>query len=145
MIIYGFTGDDPPPLPADVTVVANQFPDGKASGKLTGRLRLKDIASSWVGGSIQLTLYRPSGAVIGGVVADDGVSLTSPEREYGDRIAMDRRLMLPQSVTHIILNIDPMRTSQGNREFDFSRIREFSLDLGASEDAPVYLRTRARR
>jgi hypothetical protein len=74
------------------------------------------------------------------VIADDAVSLVSPEREYGDRISMARRLMLPQGGTHLILNIDPMRTTQGHRTFDFSRIREFTLHLGASAEDPVFVR-----
>ena len=144
MIIRSFTGDDSSPLPENVSVVPEGtdggFPDGKPSGRLTGVLRITDIAESWAAGSIQLTLYRPTGAIAGGVEADDAVSLNSPEREYGDRISMARRLMLPQGITHIILDINPMRTTQGNREFDFSRIREFTMHLGATQDAPVYLR-----
>jgi len=144
LIIRSFTGDDSSPLPENVSVVPEGtdggFPDGKPSGRLTGVLRITDIAESWAAGSIQLTLYRPTGAIAGGVEADDAVSLNSPEREYGDRISMARRLMLPQGITHIILDINPMRTTQGNREFDFSRIREFTMHLGATQDAPVYLR-----
>ena len=140
MKIFSFTGDDSSPLPANVRISAAGFGDGQPAGELTGLLQLRDIEPSWAGGSIQLTLFRPSGAVTGGVIAEDAVSLLSPEREYGDRISMVGRIMLPQGITHLILHIDPMLTTQGNRAFDFSRIREFTLNLGASVDAPVYVR-----
>jgi hypothetical protein len=140
-LFYSFSGSDTLPLPENVTPVSSGgFPDGKPCGKLTGRLQINDISESWAGGSVQITVYRPVGAGTGGVDADDAVSLISPEREYGDKIAMGRRMMVPQGITHVILNIDPMRTTQGNREFDFSQLRELGLNLGADDKNPVYVR-----
>jgi hypothetical protein len=58
MNILSFTGDDSSPLPANVTITSTGFADGGSSGKLTGPLQLTNIAQSWAGGSIQITLFR---------------------------------------------------------------------------------------
>ena len=140
-ILFGFTGKDEIDLPADLRIVEDGFPDGAACGELTGPLVLEDITRPWKGCSLQLTLFRPQESTfVGGIVADDVVSLASSERQYGDCISMGRRLMLSPGITHLIFDVDPMRTTQGNRDFDFSQIRSFSLNLGGSPESPVYVR-----
>ena len=140
-ILFDFTGKDEIDLPTGLRIIEDGFPDGASCGELTGPLVLENIARPWKGRSLQLTLFRPQERTfVGGVVADDVVSLASSERQYGDCIDMRRRLMLPPGITHLIFDIDPMRTTQGNRDFDFSQIRSFSLNLGGSPESPVYVR-----
>lgn len=70
MNILGFTGQDTSPLPANVTLSSTGgVADGEPAGKLTGPLQLTDADQSWAGGSIQVTLFRPEGAITGGVIA----------------------------------------------------------------------------
>ena len=141
-ILFAFTGADTAPLPANLRIVdTGGFPDGGPCGELVGPLVMNDIADPWSGhASLQITLYRPADTAVGGIQADDAVSLTSPERSYGDCIDMKRKLMLPPGLTHIVINIDPMQTTQGNRDFDFSQIRSLTLDLGGAPASPVYIR-----
>ncbi|NKB72064.1 MAG: hypothetical protein GKR89_33720 [Candidatus Latescibacteria bacterium] len=139
--IYSFDGDDTQPLPDHIRLVSDGFPDGGRCGELTGPLTLDTISQPWTGASVQLTLFRPGDTTfVGGLQADDEIALQSPERPYGDCIDMRRRLLLPPGATHLIFAIDPMRTTQGNRNFDFSQLRFFELNLGATPDNPVYLR-----
>jgi hypothetical protein len=142
--LLDFTRTDEAGLPASVQL-AHGWPDGGVCGELRGPLLLENLSDPWSGTSLQLTLFRPethTGAesIVGGLVAEDAISLTSAERQYGDCISMSRRLLLPPGLTHLIFDIAPMRTTQGNRDFDFTRIRTLTLNLGGTPDSPVYVR-----
>jgi hypothetical protein len=140
-ILLDCCGADTTSLPPGLHVVEHGFTDGLPCGRLTGPLVLDGIDRPWSGESVQLTIFRPQDdTIIGGVQADDVISLQSAERPYGDCIDMRRKIMLPPGLVHLVLDIAPMRTTQGNRDFDFGQIRTFHLDLGATPDRPVYIR-----
>lgn len=146
-MLYAFDGSDES-LPANITIANGGFADGTASGLLTQPLVLDEstpaaLAAFAVGAaSLQLSLYRPgSETTVGALQADDALSLRSAEREYGDFIDARRRLLLPPGLVHLIIRIDPMLTTQGNRNFDFSQLRSLRFDFNATPETPVYIRS----
>ncbi len=145
-LLYSFDGNDKN-LPTPIAITDEGFADDQPCARLEGPLVLDDSTPEALKSfakptaSIQLTIYRPgSRTTMGGFQADDALSLASSERDYGDFIDA-RRLLLPPGLIHLIIRIDPMRTTQGNRDFDFSQLRSLKLDLKATADEPVYIRS----
>ena len=146
-MLYAFDGSDKD-LPAAISITTDGFVDARPCGRLEQPLALNDstpaalAAFATDAASLQLTLFRPgSETVVGDLQADDAISLCSTEREYGDFIDARRRLLLPPGTTHLIIRIDPMLTTQGNRNFDFSQLQALTLDFKASPEHPVYIRS----
>ena len=108
-----------------------QFPDGRAGARATGRIETEELEQNWTGSkSLQFSVFNPwDHPVIGGIDIYDQTSLDSPELEFGDCISRGRCLMYSEGVTHVVIRIDPIQTTQGGRMLDLENVRRVALSF----------------
>ncbi|WP_165822352.1 beta-galactosidase [Paenibacillus montanisoli] len=101
-----------------------RFPDGRASAAIRGRIVTEQLPQNWSGyGSLQFTLHNPwDRAVVGGIELFDGLSLESPELEFGDYVERPKSLLIGEGITHVVIRIDPIQTTQGTRILDLGQV-----------------------
>jgi len=113
----------------DLARGAGCFPDARDAGLISGNITTCELPEDWSGfTTLQFTLFNPwSQAVVGGIDIYDEVSLSSPELEYGDYAKKDRSLLISPGVSHVVIMIDPLMTTQGNRSMDLTKIRKLTI------------------
>ncbi|WP_308638358.1 beta-galactosidase [Paenibacillus silvisoli] len=113
-----------------------RFPDGKASSAVRGRIITEELPRDWSGyGSLQFTVHNPwPRAVVGGIEIYDTAALESPELEYGDFVDRHKSLLIGEGITHVVIRIDPIQTTQGNRMLDLRDVVRVALRFPEPEE-----------
>src|SRR5690554_6885087 len=106
------------------------FPDGRPSALFSGKIECGNIRRDWSGyGSLQFTLYNPWDRIAtGGVEIYDGTSVQSPDLEYGDYIDRKKSILIGEGVTHVIIQLDKLKTNRGDRFLELKNIVRISIN-----------------
>lgn len=119
------------------------FPDGRNGASIEGTITTEQMSADWSGyRSLQFTVHHPrSIPVLGGIVLLDKEGRDSPNREYGDIVSRGGILM-GEGVTHVVVRIDPIQTSRGDRMLNLQEIVGVTLRFPAPPEgeAPIALR-----
>ena len=124
-------------------LVRNQgsFPDARIAGCISGSISTCELLSNWDGfTTLQFTLFNPwDYAVVGGIDIYDQTALNSSELEFGDYVKRDRSLLIGEGITHVIIFINPIQTTQGNRMLDLNNIRKVKISAPqpSENDIPI--------
>lgn len=125
----------------DVRRNAGSLPDGRPGAMVSGMISTMGLASDWTGfKSLQYTVYNPGVRVgVGGLFILDEEACGSAERQYGDFVDRANTMIYPDGITHVVVDIDPIQTTQGSRMLNLRVVRELGLGIPTSQEQPYVL------
>lgn len=134
-----FTSDSHVNWQGDLHRGAVILPNGSPAARVSGRITTTGLDGDWSGfDSLQFTVHNSDAApVIGGIFILDEFALTSPERDYGDFVERGNSFLFPEGLTHVVIDINPIQTTQGSRMLDLKKVRDVSLLFPNSDSLAV--------
>ena len=117
------------------------FPDGRPSAAASGNISSDTLPSDWRGyGSLQFTIHSEwDRAAIGGICIYDQDAIDNDELDYFDFVHLGRQLLIGEGITHVVIDIDPIKTTRGERMLNLENVRRVLLSIPkpANGEAPL--------